>query len=69
MGNGGIPLGGDAAVTACVLLFLAVFSWPFLGAFDLPVTLLGVPSFLSGIFLFWGALVYALVVASRRSKE
>ena len=50
-----------------VLLFLAAFSWPFLGVIDAPVAILGVPSFLAGLFLFWAVLVYALFAASRRS--
>jgi len=62
-------LGGDAAVKAWILLFLAVFSWPFLGVFDLPATFLGVPLFLAGVFLFWAVLVYALSAASRRAGE
>ena len=60
---------GEAAVKACILLFLALFSWPFLGVLDLPATFLGVPSFLAGVFLFWAVLVYALSAASRRSRE
>ena len=62
-------MGGDAAVKAWILLFLAVFSWPFLGVFDLPATFLGVPLFLAGVFLFWAVLVYALSAASRRAGE
>lgn len=62
-------LGGEAAVKACILLFLALFSWPVLGVLDLPSTFLGVPPFLAGIFLFWAVLVYALAAASRRSRE
>jgi hypothetical protein len=44
-------LGGEAAVKACILLFLAIFSWPFLGILDLPTTFLGVPSFPAAVFL------------------
>jgi len=62
-------LGGDAEVKVWILLFLAVFSWPFLGLLDLPLTFLGIPSFPGGIFLFWAVLVYALVAASRRAGE
>ena len=62
-------MGGDAAVKACILLFLAIFSWPFLGVLDLPATFLGVPSFLAGVFLIWAVLVYALLAVSRRTKE
>jgi len=62
-------LGGEAASKACILLFLAVFSWPFLGVLDLPATFLGVPLFLAGIFLFWAVLIYALSAASRRAGE
>jgi hypothetical protein len=62
-------LGGEATVKAWVLLFLAVFSWPFLGVLDLPATFLGVPSFLAAVFLFWAVLVYALASASRRGGE
>jgi hypothetical protein len=62
-------LGGDAAVKACILLFLAIFSWPFLGAFDFPATFLGVPSFLAAVFLLWAVLVYALIAVSRRAGE
>lgn len=62
-------MGGESAVKACILLFLALFSWPFLGALDLPATFLGVPSFLAGVFLFWAVLVYALAAASRRPGE
>ena len=62
-------MGGEAAVKACILLFLALFSWPVLGVLDLPSTFLGVPSFPAGVFLFWGVLVYALVAASRRAGE
>ncbi|MBI5904494.1 MAG: hypothetical protein HZB86_02920 [Deltaproteobacteria bacterium] len=58
----GVPLG-----KAAVLLFLAAFSWPFLGVIDAPATILGIPSFLAGIFLFWAVLVYALFTASRRT--
>lgn len=65
----GWRLGGDATVKACILLFLAIFSWPFLGVLDLPATFLGVPSFPAGVFLFWAVLVYALFAASRRAGE
>ncbi|HQU12994.1 MAG TPA: hypothetical protein PKV70_01985 [Thermodesulfobacteriota bacterium] len=60
-------MGGEAAVKATILLFLAVFSWPFLGVLDLPGTFLGVPLFLAGVFLFWAVLVYALFAVSRRA--
>jgi len=62
-------LGGKGEVKVWILLFLAVFSWPFLGLLDLPSTFLGVPSFPAGVFLFWAVLVYALVAASRRAGE
>lgn len=62
-------MGGEAGAKACILLFLALFSWPFLGVLDLPSTFLGIPSFLAGVFLFWAVLVYALVAASRRPGE
>ena len=62
-------MGGDAAVKACILLFLAIFSWPFLGVLDLPATFLGVPSFPAGVFLIWAVLVYTLLAVSRRTKE
>jgi len=62
-------LGGDSAVKACILLFLAVFSWPFLGVLDLPATFLGVPSFPAAVFVFWAILVYVLFAASRRAGE
>lgn len=62
-------MGGEATVKAWILLFLAIFSWPFLGAFDFPATFLGVPSFLAAVFLFWVVLVYALYAASRRAGE
>lgn len=62
-------MGGDAAVKACILLFLAIFSWPFLGVLDLPATFLGVPSFPAGVFLIWAVLVYALLAVSRRTRE
>ncbi|HWS14683.1 MAG TPA: hypothetical protein VN450_00675 [Candidatus Methylomirabilis sp.] len=62
-------MGGESAAKAWILLFLALFSWPFLGVLDLPATFLGVPSFLAGVFLFWAVLVYALAAASRRSGE
>ena len=50
-----------------VLLFLAAFSWPFLGVIDAPATIFGIPSFLAGLFLLWAVLVYALLAASRRA--
>ncbi|MBW6504901.1 hypothetical protein K0B90_11610 [bacterium] len=56
---------GEPAVKACILLFLAVFSWPFLGLLDLPLTFFGVPSFPAAVFLLWGVLVYALAAARR----
>ncbi len=56
-------------VKVCTLLFLALFSWPFLGVLDLPATFLGVPTFLAGVFLLWAVLVYALSAASRRAGE
>jgi len=62
-------LAGEAAVKAWILLFLAIFSWPFLGVLDLPATFLGVPLFLAGVFLFWAVLIYALSVAGRRAGE
>lgn len=62
-------LGGEAAAKACVLLFLAMFSWPFLGVLDLPTTFLGIPSFPAALFLFWAVLVYTLYTASRRAGE
>jgi len=42
---------------------------PFLGAFDFPATILGVPSFLAAVFLLWAVLVYVLSAASRRAGE
>ena len=62
-------MGGEAKVKAWILLFLAIFSWPFLGVLDLPTTFLGVPLFLAGVFLFWAVLIYALIAASRRAQE
>jgi hypothetical protein len=62
-------LGGEAAVKVWILLFLALFSWPFLGVLDLPATFLGVPLFLAGVFLFWAVLIYALSAAGRRAGE
>ena len=54
---------------ACLILFAAVFSWPILGAFDVPATILGIPSFLAWLFLLWGGLVCALRSVSRRMEE
>ena len=62
-------MGGEAAAKACILLFLVLFSWPFLGVLDLPATFLGIPLFLAGVFLFWAVLVYALSAAARRAGE
>jgi hypothetical protein len=62
-------LSGETVVKVCTLLFLALFSWPFLGAADFPATILGVPSFLAAVFLLWAVLVYALSAASRRAGE
>ena len=68
-GNGGGRLGGDAMVKGCILLFLALFSWPILGVLDVPAYILGVPSFPAAVFAIWAILVYALSAASRRSGE
>jgi len=54
-------------VKAWILLFLVLFSWPFLGAFDFPATFLGVPAFLAAVFLLWAVLVYVLIAVSRRA--
>jgi hypothetical protein len=62
-------LGGGSVTKVCTLLFLALFSWPFLGALDFPATFLGVPSFLAAVFLLWAVLVYALIAVSRRGRE
>ena len=62
-------MSGEAAVKAWILLFLVLFSWPLLGAFDFPATFLGVPSFLAAVFLLWAVLVYVLSSASRRAGE
>lgn len=62
-------MGGESAVKACILLFLAIFSWPFLGLLDLPATFLGIPSFPAAVFLLWAVLVYVLSAASRRAGE
>ena len=62
-------MGGGEVVKVCTLLFLALFSWPFLGALDLPATFLGIPLFLGGVFLFWAVLIYALSAAARRAGE
>ena len=62
-------MGGESVTKVCTLLFLALFSWPFLGALDVPATFLGVPSFLAAVFLIWAVLVYVLVAASRRAGE
>jgi hypothetical protein len=62
-------LGGDASVKVWILLFLAVFSWPFLGVLDLPTTFLGVPSFPAAVFIFWAVLVFVLSAAGRRAGE
>jgi hypothetical protein len=60
---------GDAVAKICTLLFLALFSWPFLGAADFPATFLGVPSFLAAVFLVWAVLVYVLSAVSRRAGD
>lgn len=62
-------MGGEPSVKACILLFLVVFSWPFLGVFDLPVAFLGVPMFPAAVFLLWAILVYLLYAASRRAGK
>jgi hypothetical protein len=62
-------LGGEAVVKAWILLFLAIFSWPFLGVLDLPATFLGIPLFLAGVFLFWAVLIYVLYAAVRRAGD
>jgi hypothetical protein len=62
-------LSGEAVVKVCTLLFLLLFSWPFLGVLDLPVTFLGVPSFPAAVFICWAVLVYALIAVSRRAGE
>ena len=62
-------MSGEAVVKVCTLLFLALFSWPILGAADFPATFLGVPSFLAAVFLLWAVLVFVLSAASRRAGE
>ena len=62
-------MGDEAAVKVCILLFLAIFSWPFLGVLDLSATFLGIPSFPAAVFFLWAVLVYALSAASRRPGE
>jgi len=62
-------LGGETTAKICTLLFLAVFSWPFLGALDVPATIFGIPALPAGIFLSWAVLVYVLVAVSRRTRD
>jgi len=62
-------LGGDSAVKGCILLFLVLFSWPFLGVLDIPAYVLGIPLFPVAVFVFWAILVYVLLGASRRAGE
>jgi hypothetical protein len=62
-------LGGEAAAKACILLFLALFSWPFIGILDIPATLAGLPSFPAAVFLLWAVLVYVLRAAGRHAGD
>lgn len=69
MDNGGSRLGGDPWARVCTLLFLAIFSWPFLGVLDVPETFLGIPLFPAAVFLLWAVLIYALLTVSRRAGK
>lgn len=62
-------LRGEGPAKTLWLVFLCLFCWPFLGAADRAVSVLGIPSLLVYLFLGWAVLVAALAVISRKLED
>lgn len=55
---------GEGLAKALWFIFLCWFCWPFIGAADRAVSVLGIPSLFLYLFLGWAVLVAALAVAA-----
>lgn len=62
-------MGGEGLAKAFWFVFLCMFSWPFIGAADRAVSVLGVPSIFLYLFLGWAVLVALLAVVSRKLED
>lgn len=60
---------GEGTAKALWFFFLCVFCWPFVGAVDRAVSVLGIPSLLFCLFLGWAVLVAALALISRKMED
>jgi hypothetical protein len=56
---------GEGLAKALWFIFLCWFCWPFIGAADRAVSVLGIPSLFLYLFLGWAVLVAALALAAR----
>ncbi|HZW36511.1 MAG: hypothetical protein ACM319_07380 [Deltaproteobacteria bacterium] len=57
---------GEGLAKALWFMFFCWSCWPFIGAADRAVSVLGVPSLFLYLFLGWGVLVAALALAARK---
>lgn len=55
---------GEGLAKALWFMFLCWFCWPFIGAADRAVSVLGIPSLFLYLFLGWAVLVAALALAA-----
>ncbi|MBI5575828.1 MAG: hypothetical protein HY896_05640 [Deltaproteobacteria bacterium] len=62
-------MGGEGFAKALCFIFLCVFCWPFIGAADRAMSILGIPSIFIYLFLGWAVLVVFLAVASRKLED
>ena len=62
-------MNGEGFAKALCFAFLCIFCWPFIGAADRAVSVLGIPSIVLYVFVGWGVLVALLAAVSRKMED
>jgi len=62
-------MSGEGLAKALWFIFLCVFCWPFIGAADRAVSVMGIPSVILYLFLGWAVLVAVLAFVSRKLED
>lgn len=60
---------GEGLAKALWFVFLCAFCWPFIGAADRAVSVLGIPSVFLYLFLGWAILIAALAVVGGKLED
>ncbi len=62
-------MNGEGLAKALWFVFICMFCWPFIGAADRAVSVMGIPSIVLYLFLGWAVLVALLAVVSRKLED